>query len=58
MLVIIGFNQTAYSVREDAGSVSVSVSVMSGTISGDTIVTLSTAPGGSATGIYVDLPHS
>ena len=48
--VTIGFNQTTYSVREDAGSVAVSVAVMSGTISGDTIVTLSTAPGGSATG--------
>ena len=45
-------------MREDAGSVAVSVSVMNGTISQDTIITLSTAPGGSATGIYVDLPHS
>ena len=58
MLVVIGFNQTTYSVSEDAGSVTVSVSVMSGTISQDVIITLSTAPGGSATGIYVDLPHS
>ena len=48
--VTIGFNQTTYSVREDAGSVTVSVSVMSGTISEDVIITLSTAPGGSATG--------
>ena len=46
----IGFNQTTYSVREDAGSVTVSVSVMNGTISEDVIITLSTAPGGSATG--------
>ena len=37
-------------MREDAGSVTVSVSVMSGTISRDTIVTVSTAPGGTATG--------
>ena len=58
MLVVIGFNQTTYSVSEDAGSVAVSVSVMSGTISQDVIITLSTVPGGSATGIYVDLPHS
>ena len=46
----IGFNQTTYSVREDAGNVTVSVSVMNGTISQDVIITLSTAPGGSATG--------
>ena len=58
MLVVIGFNQTTYSVREDAVSVTVSVSVISGTLSQDVIITLSTAPGGSATGIYVDLPHS
>ena len=37
-------------MREDADSVAVSVSVMSGTISQDVIITLSTAPGGSATG--------
>ena len=48
--VTIGFNQTTYSVREDAGSVTVSVSVMNGTISQNVIITLSTAPGGSATG--------
>ena len=48
--VTFGFNQTAYSVREDAGSVTVSVSVISGTISQDVIITLSTVPGGSATG--------
>ena len=58
VLVVIGFNQRTYSVREDAGSVAVSVSVMNGTISQDVIITLSTTPGGSATGIYVDLPHS
>ena len=39
-----------YSVREDAGSVTISVSVMNGTISQDVIITLLTAPGGSATG--------
>ena len=53
MLVVIGFNQTTYSVREDTGSVTVSVSVISGTISQDVIITLSTVPGGSATGIYI-----
>ena len=50
VLVVIGFNQRTYSVREDAGSVAVSVSVMNGTISQDVIITLSTVPGGSATG--------
>ena len=48
--VTIGFDQTIYSMRENAGSVTVSVSVMNGTISQDVIITLSTAPGGSATG--------
>ena len=55
MPAIIGFNQTTYSVREDAGNVTVSVSVMNGTISEDVIITLSTAPGGSATGGIVVL---
>ena len=53
--VAIGFNQTTSSVREDAGSVTVSVSVISGTISQDVIITLSTAPGGTATGGIVVL---
>ena len=48
--VTIGFDQTIYSVHENAGSVTVSVSVMNGTISQDVIITLSTPPGGSATG--------
>ena len=55
MLVVIGFNQTTYSVREDAGSVTVSVSVMNGTISQDVIITLSTVPGSSATGEIIVL---
>ena len=37
-------------MSEDAGSVTVSVSVMSGAISQDVIITLSTVPGGTATG--------
>ena len=60
-IVIIGFDSTAYSVREDAGSVSVSVSVMNGTVSQDVIVTLSMATGGTATGevnkVYIHLPN-
>ena len=55
VLVVIGFNQTTYSVREDAGSVAVSVSVMNGTILQDVIITLSTALGGSATGGIIAL---
>ena len=39
-------------MREDAGSVTVNVSVIRGTISEDVIITLSTAPGGTATGMY------
>jgi len=38
-------------VREDAGNVTISVSVLSGTLLGDVIVTLtSTVAGGTATG--------
>ena len=37
-------------MREDAGSISVSVSVMSGTVSQDVTVTLSMATDGTATG--------
>ena len=55
MPATIGFNQSTYSVHEDAGSVTVSVSVISGTISQDVIITLSTAPGGTATGGIVVL---
>ena len=50
VLAIIGFNQTTYSVREDAGSVAIRVSVRSGTPVGDVIVTLSTVAGGTARG--------
>ena len=50
VLVTLGFNSTSYSVREDAGSISVSVSVMSGTVSQDVTVTLSVATDGTATG--------
>ena len=41
-MVTIGFNKTAYSVSEDAGSVSVTLSVESGTLDRDVIVNLST----------------
>jgi len=51
VLAIIGFNQTTYSVREDAGSVTIRVSV-SGTPVGDVTVTLSTVAGGTATGRF------
>ena len=50
VLVTIGFDQTTYSVREDAGNVTISVSVMSGAPVGGVIVTLSTVTGGTATG--------
>ena len=58
VLVVIGFNQTTYSVREDAGSVTVSVFVMNGTISQDVIITLSTEPGGTATGGIIVLRNT
>ena len=44
-VVTIGFNKTAYSVSEDASSVSVTVSVLNGTLDRDVIVTLSTVNG-------------
>ena len=45
-------------MREDAGSVTVSVFVISGTISEDVIINLSTAPGGSATGGIIVLRNT
>ena len=50
VLAIIGFNQPTYSVREDAGSVAIGVSVLNGAPVGDVIVALSTVVGGIATG--------
>jgi len=52
VLAIIGFdfNQTTYSVREDAGSVAIAVSVRNGTPVGDVTVTLLTVVGGTSTG--------
>ena len=44
-MVTIGFNKTAYSVSEDAGSVSVTLSVQTGGLDRDVIVTLSTVNG-------------
>ena len=43
--VTIRFNRTAYFVSEDAGSVSVTVSVQTGTLDRDVILTLSTVNG-------------
>ena len=45
LVVTIGFNETAYSVSEDAGSVSITLSVQTGTLDRDVIVTLSTISG-------------
>ena len=44
-VVTIGFSRTPYSVSEDAGSVSVTVSVQTGTLDRDVVVTLSTVNG-------------
>ena len=44
-VVTIGFSWTAYSMNENAGSVSVTVSVQTGTLDRDVIVTLSTING-------------
>ena len=43
--VTIGFNKTAYSVNEDAGSVSITLSVQNGTLDRDVILNLSTVNG-------------
>ena len=45
LVVTIGFNRAAYSVSEDAGSVSVTVSVQTGALGRDVVVTLSTING-------------
>ena len=44
-VVTIGFSRTAYSVSEDADNVSVTVSIQSGALNRDVIVTLSTING-------------
>ena len=41
-MVTIGFNKTVYSVSEDAGSVSITLFLESGTLDRDVIVNLST----------------
>ena len=49
-MVTIGFNAVAYSVLEDVSSVNVTVSILNGTLARSVEVTLSTVPGGTATG--------
>jgi len=44
-VVTVGFDKTAYSVSEDAGSVSVTVSIQTGTLDRDVVVALSTVNG-------------
>ena len=44
-MVTIGFSSTAYTVSEDAASVSVTVSIQSGALNRDVEVTLSTING-------------
>jgi len=51
-VVTIGFNTVAYSVLEDAGSVNVTVSILNGILARNAVVTLSTVPGGTATGKF------
>ena len=51
-MVTIGFTTVAYSVLEDADSVNVTVSILNGTLARNVVVTLSTVPGGTATGEF------
>ena len=44
-MVTIGFNKTAYSVSEDASSVSITLSVQIGALDRDVVVTLSSING-------------
>ena len=44
-VLTIGFNKAAYSVSEDADSVSITLSVQNGVLDRDVIVTLSTVNG-------------
>ena len=44
-MVTIGFNPTTYTVSEDVGSVNVAVSLRSGILARDVIVTLQTLDG-------------
>ena len=53
-VVTIGFDAVAYSVLEDAGSVNVTVSILNGTLARNVEVTLSTVPGGTAIGEFMN----
>ena len=44
-VVTIGFNKTAYSVSEDGGSVTITLSVQIGALDRDVVVTLSSING-------------
>ena len=44
-VVTIGFNKTAYSVSEDASSVSITLSVQIGALDRDVVVTMSSTNG-------------
>lgn len=50
---VISFDQTTYSVSEGSGKFTVTVYLIGGIVSGDEIVTVSTEPGGTATGEIV-----
>ena len=47
---VMSFDQTTYSVSEGSGNITVTVYLIGGTVSGDEVVTVSTEPGGTATG--------
>ena len=44
-VITVGFNKTAYSVSEDAGSVTITLSLQIGALDQDVVVTLSTVNG-------------
>ena len=44
-VITVGFNKTTYSVSEDAGNVSITLSLQIGALDQDVLVTLSTVNG-------------
>ena len=51
----MSFDQTTYTVSEGSGNITVTVHLIGGIVSGDEIVTVSTDPGGTATGEIVPI---
>ena len=57
LFTVMSFDQTSYSVSESSGNITVTVFPIGGTVAGDEVVTVSTDPGGTATGEIIRVIH-